>query len=427
MEGPKFSFTFSKQKKPPLPVSAISKPGSKPEEAVREYITSIEDKVINSDKPPETPLIIPLVHSKSGIRNRLRSNRQPATEADELTKQALKELQADAAGENGDDPWTGGNFTIPLKTVISASEEPEAVNYEAIPVEKFGLAVLAGMGFNPEDLKTANTQPVGPVRPKGLGLGADPRAVEAAKQDAKTLSKEKLSWRSGARCQAVLGKHKGWYGTVNGLDGDTGRVIVKLTITKEVVSVLQHMLRLVSEKEYSKFANCLNQADVDRYKAEEVNGQKNSDEGPEMEIFTRRISSKQQQHDERVYESSSRHRTPSKHSWVRPNLLVKFLDRRYLDGKYYKQKMTVVKVESGLCTCRTSSGRIVEGVQPRYLQTVVPSTNNSMVMILQGARDGEMARLIDQNLERNEVDLRTRAGTMIQLTYEQICALAENP
>ncbi|KAA3681627.1 G patch domain and KOW motifs-containing protein [Paragonimus westermani] len=375
MEGSKFSFTFSKQKKPPLPVSAISKRESKPKEEVH------------------------------------------------------------AAGENDNNSRTDGNFTIPLKTVISASEEPEAVNYEAIPVEKFGLAVLAGMGFNPEDLKTANTQPVGPVRPKGLGLGADPHAVEAAKQDAKTPSEEKLFWRPGARCQAVLGKHTGRYGTVNGLDGDTGRVIVKLTITKEVVPILQHMLRLVPEKEYSKFANCLNQADVDRYKSEEVNGQKNSDKVPEMDNITKRISSEQHQHDEHAYETSS------KHSWVRPNLLVKFLDRHYLNGMYYKQKMTIVKVESGRCICKTSSGRLVEGrltncsssqlvclgVQPKYLQTVVPSTNNSMVMILQGPRDGEMAKLIDQNLERNEVDLRTRAGTMIQLTYDQICALADNP
>ncbi|GAA55438.1 G patch domain and KOW motifs-containing protein [Clonorchis sinensis] len=187
-------------------------------------------------------------------------------------------------------------------------------------------------------------QPVGPIRPKGLGLGADPRVLQTPKPEENDESKKKLEWTTGAHCQAVLGKYKGKYGTVNGMDGDTGRVIVKFTISKEIASVLQPMLRLVPEKEYSKYANCLNQSEVDIYKAEEEQMQQQGEADPykSFSSYNDRFPYSKIERDSYVPPHKPSHQPKSQdpYSWVRPKLLVRLLDRHYLNGRYYRQKVS---------------------------------------------------------------------------------------
>ncbi|VDP79097.1 unnamed protein product [Echinostoma caproni] len=337
---------------------------------------------------------------------------------------------------------TTASSTSPRVQKESLREYVDDVNYDAVPVEKFGLAILAGMGFNPDELKNKKDDIVGPLRPKCLGLGADPKAVQAAKNSAEQTTKEQLLWKVGAKCQVVLGKHRGKYGVINGLDGDTGRVIIKFTLSKEILPILQPTIRLVSEKEYAQYANCLNQDEVNRYKAEEAEQQRHhplqkrdrssplhssANQDNHSNGLTKRPS-ELDDHPEPLKKSSSSSRPPDRRaSWVRPNLLVKFLDKRYADGKYYKYKLTVLHVqENGRCQCRTDSGRVLEDVNPKYLQTVVPHSNNVKVMIVDGPRAGEMARLMNQDPKRDEIDLRTRAGTMIQLSYDQVCAVSND-
>ncbi|KER22987.1 hypothetical protein T265_14733, partial [Opisthorchis viverrini] len=390
---------------------------------IREYITAIEDNVIHSTNPAPTQLVIPLIHSKHGIRRRMQAATRSATSTtDALTQQALEELAAAAQCTCR----FGCGRLLQFNIYLSQSGE---VNYEAIPVESFGLAALAGMGFNPEDLKSATGQPIGSIRPKGLGLGADPRVLQTPKPEENDESKKKLEWTTGAHCQAVLGKYKGKYGTINGMDGDTGRVIVKFTISKEIASVLQPMLRLVPEKEYSKYANCLNQSEVDLYKAEEEQLQQQGAADPckSFSSYNDRFPYSKIERDSYVppHKPSHQPKPHDPYSWVRPKLLVRLLDRHYLNGKYYRQKVTITKVDSGLCTCVTRSGEVLEGIHPKYLKTVIPECNNTMVMILHGPRNGEMAKLMERHLETNEVDLRTRAGTMISLRYDQICMVSD--
>lgn len=82
------------------------------------------------------------------------------------------------------------------------------------------------MGFDPKSLDSSkryflflsilpHREVLLPQRPKGLGLGADPTAVQDAKQELLKSKIEKLTWDPGARCQIVLGKNKGLYGTVS--------------------------------------------------------------------------------------------------------------------------------------------------------------------------------------------------------------------
>lgn len=49
---------------------------------------------------------------------------------------------------------------------------------------------------------------------------------------------------------------------IQGLDGDTGRAVVLLTVAKENVYVLQHTVRLVTDKEYSQYSKCISKYDL---------------------------------------------------------------------------------------------------------------------------------------------------------------------
>lgn len=49
--------------------------------------------------------------------------------------------------------------------------------------------------------------------------------------------------------------------------------------------------------------------------------------------------------------------------------------------------------DGGFFRCQTDNGRVLDDIDPRYLQTVVPHSNNVKVMIVDGARSGEVSFL----------------------------------
>ncbi|VEL19818.1 unnamed protein product [Protopolystoma xenopodis] len=95
------------------------------------------------------------------------------------------------------------------------------------------------------------------IRPKRLGLGADPQVMKLLDQKKNSKnkeSKEELKYKVGAKVQ------------IEGLDGDTGRVAVRMTLSKEVSSLLEHALRLVTEDEYNHLSKYLNQMEAEEFK-----------------------------------------------------------------------------------------------------------------------------------------------------------------
>lgn len=98
------------------------------------------------------------------------------------------------------------------------------------------------------------------VRLKGLGLGADPEVLKRSREVARRpvgKDDERLSWKVGSKCQIIFGRHNGQYGSVEGLDGDIGRVVVKLVASKRIVKVMQATVRLVTKAEFEKYGNYL--------------------------------------------------------------------------------------------------------------------------------------------------------------------------
>ncbi|CAI2729964.1 unnamed protein product [Schistosoma spindalis] len=300
----------------------------------------------------------------------MKKNFLPVESLDPLTLQALQEIkeESQAFSSNSHNFHVNYDLKIPANS-SETTEETENANYDAIPIEKFGVALLAGMGFDPKSLDNSKREVLLPQRPKGLGLGADPTAVQDAKQELLKSKTEQLTWDPGARCQIVLGKNKGLYGTLEGLDGDTGRVIIRLKVSKEAVTVLQHTVRLVPIKEYAAYSNCINQNQVDEYKAREaeqllLKSNHDSDSDPPRSKST---------HSDSILKTSNiskedkplkcePNRPSGSISWLRPKLIVRCLDRNYCGGKYNKEKLIIISIDGSRCSCKTESGQLIKGI-----------------------------------------------------------------
>lgn len=211
-----------------------------------------------------------------------------------LDSQAINELVQDAAKQNDD--WEGRGTVsedreIPLLMknkvpegyetddhldVSLRPDEPEDTDYDSIPIESFGMAMLKGMGWKQGQGIGKNNKAVAPVeavlRPKGMGLGADRKQAQSlndAKQGGsqnKEGTQENLVMAKGAFCLIEKGPYKDLYAVVEGMDEDNARLMVKLTVSGKSITVSQYNTRIVGKEEYNKYSKYLNKGATDRYK-----------------------------------------------------------------------------------------------------------------------------------------------------------------
>ncbi|NXO05068.1 GPKOW protein, partial [Rhinopomastus cyanomelas] len=150
---------------------------------------------LHSTRPPPSPrkeLVIPLLpptshrwrdrEPSSSSGSVLSSSSAPSSgSAPSVEEQAVQELLQEArqSQEQTDDPCRP-SISIPLQLQDGPLQpEPGPQDYQAVPVEAFGLAMLRGMGWNRgEGIGRTFKQVVKPLehqlRPRGLGLGAQP-------------------------------------------------------------------------------------------------------------------------------------------------------------------------------------------------------------------------------------------------------------
>ena len=87
--------------------------------------------------------------------------------------------------------------------------------------------------------------------------------------------------------------------------------------------------------------------------------------------------------------------------WIQPDIRVRIISRSFKGGNYYNKKAKIVDVVStDRCSCKSEDNNILDDVHAKYLETVVPKTKGSYVMILHGKFEGMHAKL----LNRNKVD-----------------------
>ncbi|XP_067678697.1 G-patch domain and KOW motifs-containing protein-like [Haliotis asinina] len=313
-----FSFGFAKTIDSKKLQTSFASDSEKKKEEETDFVYSFEGKEIKSSKPTDTApkqFVIPLIKSNNWRTPFLEKKDQPKEENDKtnsisskddtehkvqkenltLTEQATKEIIEATALENqswSDRGQPDPNLSVPLlvrnkvpegfetddKLDVSLRPDgPEDADYDQIPIDQFGLAMLRGMGWKDGEGIGKNKELVPPpeaiLRPKGLGLGADRSTKLQMKNGAvseKAHDKEdELELKKGAFCLITKGTSRDLYGVIEGLDDDNARIMVKLTLSGKIVTISQYSVQLVSKKDYEKFSKYLNKGKVDKYKKEE--------------------------------------------------------------------------------------------------------------------------------------------------------------
>lgn len=169
-------------------------------------LTNVEDLVEKED--PDRPLIIVPSHKTVSMQSRLQSllaqqaereKKEIAEKESELAKEnellgfGLNEPSkpVEDTAEKPSTPSTSSTDTLSAKLSEIGGEEPTDESYSKVPVSKFGLAMLRGMGWNEELEKErrresrkaqATSQPATRRRAPLAGLGASVHGSGASRR-----------------------------------------------------------------------------------------------------------------------------------------------------------------------------------------------------------------------------------------------------
>ncbi|RWS19229.1 G patch domain and KOW motifs-containing protein-like protein [Leptotrombidium deliense] len=273
-----------------------------------EFVKCINDKVIESDKPIETKkeLVIPLIvnnnwrdrkrknetknNKDEDSRGEMNGEHKQKTDEEKLEELARKELLKEAQTENENREKRKDIYStrvIPMLVqnqvpqgfetddkldVSLRAEEPCVSDYEKVPVEEFGLAMLRGMGWKPGAGVGKNGKVVQPVevkiRAKGLGLGAERELHDkkSSKSVPKSEEQEELVLKLGAFVFVQIGEYSKTYGVVESLDDDLTRAVIRPAISGSTFAVPTAALRIVSKSEYLKDSKVINKSKYEEYK-----------------------------------------------------------------------------------------------------------------------------------------------------------------
>ncbi|KAG1951003.1 G-patch domain and KOW motifs-containing protein [Pimephales promelas] len=469
------SFGFSKTLSRP-------KPGKAEE---RDFLVEVEGKELKGTKPVEKPkeLIIPLIHknrwyrqdAERGEKSSDDKTKDPSREEqDTVESQAVKELIEES--QKHQERWKNGpqsdpNLSIPILMQNQAPEgfedgdkvnvdmRPESsteADYELVPVEAYGLAMLKGMGWKQgEGIGRTFKQDVKPIehqlRPKGLGLGADRSSIRDLEPgvpkrppkpgDERGKEEEALVLGPGGCVQVVAGAHKDLYGKIEGVDPDNARVVVKLAIGGKTVTISQHSLKLVTRKEYDKYSkdlSRLSKVHKDKEREKEREQQREREQklnGKDERGKTDRDRDREKDQKKRKHRESSADRekpppakesrpSPPAPSWLQRDLRVRFIDKAFKGGKYYNSKMRVEDVLTPhTCVCRTEDNRLLDDIRQKMLETIVPKNDSDFIMVVMGEHRGQVGRILKRDREkcRAMVQLDRYEEQLFTLDYDAIC------
>ncbi|CAL9703437.1 unnamed protein product [Knipowitschia caucasica] len=469
------SFGFSRTVSKFKPVTADS--ATWKEE--RDYLTGIDRKELQSTKPQEKPkeLIIPLIQKNywqkptSGGQNEAKAKKGEVVsqEPESVDSQAVRELIEDSRRQleewqNGTETEKHVDMSIPLlmqNKVPDGFEDGDHVNvdlrpessteadYETVPVQAYGLAMLKGMGWKKgEGIGRTFKQDIKPIehqlRPKGLGLGADRSAIKdlepskrkrPPKPGEERDKEEELVMGPGGCVQVQSGAHKELYGKIEGIDADNARVLVKLAIGSKTVTISQYAVKLVERKEYEKYSKDLSRlSKAHKEKEREKEKEKQKQERRSADEAKHRSSEKDER--KRKHRDSSQDRDrdrpsikepkrpPAPPSWLQRDLKVRFIDKAFKGGKYYNSKMRIEDVLTpSICVCRTEEGRLLDDIKQDMLETMIPKSEQEFIMVVLGEHKGQVGRILqrDKNKCKAMVQLDRYEEKVFTLDYDIIC------
>ena len=303
MSGMKIGFKFNKICKPKsniVHLPTIANDDNEKDGNIIDFVTSIDNKTVKGTKEisKKTEYIIPLIavnkyklkNDPVVVKQEVTTVENPINNDDDIVSKAKRELLEEAKGDSVSEipAWKSliinkapDEYENDSKLDVSIRPEvPTLENYESIPIEAFGMAMLRGMGWNEGEAIGGINKSVTPIfepqlRPRGLGLGADAslkKQLQEAGDNKKNGTCEEVPMRKGCHICVEIGPYKGYYGIIENVSDDLSFVTVKLKFLSETIDVPQALLRIVTKKEFEQEGRVINKSKYDDYKQNNVSG-----------------------------------------------------------------------------------------------------------------------------------------------------------
>jgi G patch domain/KOW motif-containing protein len=306
----------------------------------------------------------------------------------------------------------------------SSTSNDDDLESKSIPIADFGKALLRGMGWKEGKAYGRSDKVVEPFitqqRPRLAGLGSMVESHTSNEEEEGGILEELwMDKTTGNLVQNALvnivdGPYDGLVGQILDQDADKrGRRNVRLNLPNKLRA-------LVSESYLRPLPTALKRLD-DNHEARRF-----ARSVRVVSIRSTNDEAKQQPHDE---EDEAEDRKPRKITWVTPNLRVRIISKRYGRGRYYNEKAVVVDVPTAYqCTVkRDGDSKLLEDLEERMLETIIPRELNTQVICVAGKYRGKRGRMVDKDRKRQMVTVQVSDedaedyGEVYTVPYDDVC------
>ncbi|VDN04422.1 unnamed protein product [Thelazia callipaeda] len=284
-------------------------------------------------------------------------------------------------------------------------------DYDSVPIEMFGLALLRGCGWREGEGIGKTNKRVVPLRtshnrPKGIGLGME---VSMTKQIDKNSSAKKSNvLKNSSFVKITKGIYRNLYGKVASFDEDNASVIVQLDLNGKNVRVSQYALFVVNSKEYERetknFSNGVKHF-KDNVRREEC----------EMSMLLKK--------DHKNKKCETINHVSKQEMWAQPELKVRFINEKFKDGKLYKKKVRIVDAsDRENCIVEDCDGNTYYQINECWLETVIPKAKGGRLMIVNGPYRGSIAVMETRDKKKHTVIARLiSTEEIVIMSFDDVC------
>ncbi|KXS15105.1 hypothetical protein M427DRAFT_70193 [Gonapodya prolifera JEL478] len=340
-------------------------------------------------------------------------------------------------------------------------DEPKLEDYDGVPVELFGSALLRGMGWKEgqaigKNKKNALIRPIEYVpRPALLGLGAKPDELpathsqkkkkyikpgetrEGSKREYKPivtddgrvrhyrevgapeddrLRESSSGLKRGDAIVVVLGKHRGRTGTVEDIRKRKGRdteLSVELDDSRERKIFFEDEVERRRGDSASRTSERAEHAFNKRKSRSTSPGGSKSDEGedglPKRTDADKGLT---------IYTEEP--------TWVHAHTRVRVISEAVGTLHYRKKCLVLDTPTPSSATIQTDRGEIIENVSQRHLETIVPSVGQKVLVV---GRVGNSARrwyghiglILEKKRDTEQVVVEMEDGEVDKFSYDNVC------
>lgn len=360
-------------------------------------------------------------------------------------------------------PGVEGTLLQKLKDELQTMPEDVGLEeFNDVPVEGFGAALLAGYGWS-----------------EGQGIGRNAKADVKVYEIKKKTAKEGLGfitevpgskpkehnniaaegsrqpkWISvGNTVRIVGGKHVGLKGQIIeilGADSDAPSVALKLPRNEKEASVHFHDIAEMGSLEEEKCLKKLKELEIQGQKSRRSRDERRVSSGShrhrekrdvDVDVGDKWKDSKRGRNDGRRVDevkhgkgeaSQSQRQNKNKLapiSWLTSNIRVKIISKDFKGGRLYLKKGEVVDVV-GPTTCDITmddSRELIQGVHQDLLETALPC-RGGQVIVLFGKHKGVLGSLVRRDLdEETGVVQDADSHDLLQVRLEQIAEYVGDP